>query len=447
MPPKGKGKGGKSSKGGWRSDGGTKTVSLDEFLASSGGGLPSTVSAGVGSGGTDLGVLHTLVTALANPASQSLHSRTPGPPRTIKLASADEERRLVAAYALLKEKEAMDEKNRIRQLVDEGMKARLGSPEKNPGVKQSARKNKKAKVDIVEDLTETSSEAEGPESPGPLQPSRGAKHRKKLREELSSLRDALPALMEFKETMMELLTADKAGGSDDDSAGAKSGGTVMRQLRRAYRTYTQQTTPTPSPLGTADQSVAAKEPKGMSSRTKRTASRALNGNDLDKDTDPSDTGSEGSTKMRALWEHFKSDTPTPSSTEKKTIPKKQSPINYFKATLDSLKGAGMLVDKEKFPIPDEKYAKTLSATDIDVVAPMVKKITTIMGKAAMAMKTKRKEADLAAKSMIVDGLGDHIGYRMPRGMDLSLYLASLLVWLMRAKIDFGQDPYMEQLIS
>ena len=49
--------------------------------------------------------------------------------------------------------------------------------------------------------------------------------------------------------------------------------------------------------------------------------------------------------------------------------------------------------------------------------------------------------------MIVDGLGDHIGYRMPRGMDLSLYLASLLVWLMRAKIDFGQDPYMEQLIS
>ena len=221
----------------------------------------------------------------------------------------------------------------------------------------------------------------------------------------------------------------------------------MRQLRRAYRTYTQQTTPTPSPLGTADQSVAAKEPKGMSSRTKRTASRALNGNDLDKDTDPSDTGSEGSTKMRALWEHFKSDTPTPSSTEKMTIPKKQSPINYFKATLDSLKGAGTMVDKEKFPIPDEKYAKTLSATDIDVVAPMVKKITTIMGKAAMAMKTKRKEADLAAKSMIVDGLGDHIGYRMPRGMDLSLYLASLLVWLMRAKIDFGQDPYMEQLIS
>ena len=65
----------------------------------------------------------------------------------------------------------------------------------------------------------------------------------------------------------------------------------------------------------------------------------------------------------------------------------------------------------------------------------------------MAMKTKRKEADLAAKSMIVDGLCDHIGYRMPRGMDLSLYLASLLVWLMRARVDFNQDPYMEQLIS
>ena len=91
--------------------------------------------------------------------------------------------------------------------------------------------------------------------------------------------------------------------------------------------------------------------------------------------------------------------------------------------------------------------KTLSATDIDVATPMVKKITTIMVKPSMAMKTKRKEADLAAKSMIVDGLGDHIGYCMPRGMDLSLYLASPLVWLMRARIDFGQDPCMAQLIS
>ena len=418
MPPKGKGKGGKTSKGGWRGDGGSKTVSLNEFLASSGGGLPSTVSAGVGSGGTDLGALQTLVTALANPSSQSLHSRTPGPPRTIKLESADEERRMVAAYALLREKEAMDEKNRIRQLVEEGVKARLGSPMKSPVVKRSASKNKKAKVDDEIELPETSSETEGPETPEPVQPSRGAKHRKKLREELSSLRDAMPALLEFKESMMELLTAEKAGGSDDESAGAKSGGPMMRHLRRAHRTYTQQTTPTPSPLGGTAQSV---EP-GKSSRTKRSASRALNGNDLDKDTNPSDSGSEGSTKMKALWDHFASDNPTPKSTDKKTIPKKQSPLNRFKATLDSLRGAGMMVDKEKFPIPDEKYAKTLSATDIDVTTPMVNKITTIMENAAMAMKVKRKEADLAAKSMIVDGLGDHLGYRVPRGMKLDLYL-------------------------
>jgi hypothetical protein len=78
---------------------------------------------------------------------------------------------------------------------------------------------------------------------------------------------------------------------------------------------------------------------------------------------------------------------------------------------------------------------------------VVGKLTTITEKAAKAMKTKQVEADLAAKSMIVDGLGDHIEYRMPRGMDLGLYLASLVVWLMRARTNFTQDPYMEQLIS
>ena len=68
-------------------------------------------------------------------------------------------------------------------------------------------------------------------------------------------------------------------------------------------------------------------------------------------------------------------------------------------------------------------------------------------KAAKAMKKKRKEADLAAISMIVDGLGDHIEYRKPRAMTLDLYLASTLVWLIRGKIDFTCDPYMALLIS
>ena len=56
-------------------------------------------------------------------------------------------------------------------------------------------------------------------------------------------------------------------------------------------------------------------------------------------------------------------------------------------------------------------------TDIKIVTPMVEKLIAKMEGAAKAMKSKRTAADKAAKSMITDGLGDHIGYRMPRGMD------------------------------
>ena len=390
MPPKGKGKGGQSSKSGWKSDGNAKAVTLKEFLACSGVGTTSAGSSSVGGVGADAGALQTLVAALTHPSSQLPNSRSQGSLRTIKLESIEDERRLVAAYTLLKEKEAEEERHRIAMLVDEGVKARLGSPEKDPAKVRAEPKRKKAKVDIVKERGETSSETEGPESPDPKQPSRGSKHRKKKRDELSYLRETMPALLEFKDTMMEMLTDDRAGGSDDESAGARAGGAVLRQLRRAHRSYQQAT---PSPLGKVHPPIAMEKPSGESSGTK-TASRDLQFSDLDKVTTPSDSGSGESTKMKALLSHFAP--PTPSTTKKPT-PKKLSPLNLFKATLDSLKGAGLMVDKGVFPTPTEKYAKTLSKTDIEMVTPIVRKLTTITDKAAKAMKINRVDADLAAK--------------------------------------------------
>ena len=150
MPPKGKGKGGKSSKGGWRSDGGSKATTIKEFLASSGVEASSTTSVAGSDAGGDVGALQTLANALANTTANSLYARTPGSSRTIKLESAEDERRMVAAYTLLREKEAMDEKRRIEVMVEERLKETLGSPTKEATPKKSARKKKKAKVEIVE---------------------------------------------------------------------------------------------------------------------------------------------------------------------------------------------------------------------------------------------------------------------------------------------------------
>ena len=126
---------------------------------------------------------------------------------------------------------------------------------------------------------------------------------------------------------------------------------------------------------------------------------------------------------------------------------KLSPKQLFDATLDSLKGAALLVNTKKFPRPDEKYTKSFSKADTEIVAPIVAKLIAMMEKASKAMKAKRAEADKAALSMIVDGLGEHIEYRKPRGMTLNLYLTSVVVWLVRARTNFSQDPFLAMLIS
>ena len=123
-------------------------------------------------------------------------------------------------------------------------------------------------------------------------------------------------------------------------------------------------------------------------------------------------------------------------------------MNRLKATLDSLKGAAGEVDKAKYPPPDESYLREhVNEADLAMVAPLVSNMLDITAKAASAMKKRKVEATRAAESMIVDGLADHIGFRLSRGMDMAQYLGVLFIWLLRAQVDFSQDPYTDQLLK
>ena len=61
--------------------------------------------------------------------------------------------------------------------------------------------------------------------------------------------------------------------------------------------------------------------------------------------------------MQALRGHFVT---APSSSAKKTLPKKQTPVALYQAILDSLKGAAEMVDVKDHPIPDEKFFKKMA---------------------------------------------------------------------------------------
>ena len=68
-------------------------------------------------------------------------------------------------------------------------------------------------------------------------------------------------------------------------------------------------------------------------------------------------------------------------------------------------------------------------------------------KAAKAMKIKKADADLGAQTMLTEGLGDTIGYRVPRGAETESYIAVLLIWLIQAGVDFTADPYTNLLLT
>ena len=95
-----------------------------------------------------------------------------------------------------------------------------------------------------------------------------------------------------------------------------------------------------------------------------------------------------------------------------------------------------MVDVKDHPIPDGKLFKKL-ATKLNLakVKPLVDNLQGAMAKAAKAMKTKTAEADLSAQTMLTEGLGDTIGYRIPRSAEIESYIAVLLIWLIQAGVD------------
>jgi hypothetical protein len=121
---------------------------------------------------------------------------------------------------------------------------------------------------------------------------------------------------------------------------------VLRRIRWASREYMYQQA-TPSPQGKLrDRSPSQGDPaKGMSSKTKNAASRRLH-DQLDPSPDvPSET-SGSSDLMQALRGHFVAE---PSSSTKKKLPHKKTPINLYQAILDSLKGAADIIGGSKGP--------------------------------------------------------------------------------------------------
>ena len=70
-----------------------------------------------------------------------------------------------------------------------------------------------------------------------------------------------------------------------------------------------------------------------------------------------------------------------------------------------------------------------------------------MVKAAKSMKIKKADADLGAQTMLTEGLGDTIGYRIPRSVNTESYIAVLLIWLIQAGVDLTGDPYTNFLLT
>ena len=149
--------------------------------------------------------------------------------------------------------------------------------------------------------------------------------------------------------------------------------------------------------------------------------------------------------MQALRGHFVAE---PSSSTKKKLPKKQTPINLYQAILDSLKGAADMVEVKDHPVPDAKLFKKMATTpNLAKVQPLVDNLLGAMVKAAKSMKKKKADADLSAQTMLTEGLGDTIGYRIPRSVNTESYIAVLLIWLIQAGVDLTGDPYTNFLLT
>ena len=442
MPPKGaKGKGGaRSSKGGYHERGGGDTISFSDFMASNGTGAttPANPATTVGVG-AEASALQQIAAHLQQ-STPGGNTFKPGTLKTVKFNSVAEQQRMVMAMSLLKEKEARDEGVRIQTMVQAGIKAHLGSPKRTvtpPG--KGKQKQKTQEVDEAsEDETGDDSSAE---QTGLIPSSRNAKHKKRQREEYRLLKDMVPALKSFHETVSGMLSGERVVESDDEGDGTGVAG-FLRRIRSANREYHQAT---PSPQGKlSDRNPKQGDPvKGMRGKA-NVASRHLHAQFETSTDEPSET-SGSSDLMQALRGHFVT---TPSPSTKKTIPKKQTPIALYKAILDSLRGAAEMVDVKDHPIPDGKLFKKLATKpNLAKVKPLVDNLQGAMVNAAKAMKKKRADADLSAQTMLTEGLGDTIGFRIPRGVNTESYIAVLLIWLIQAGVDLTGDPYTNFLLT
>ena len=441
MPPKGaKGKGGaRSSKGGFHERGGGGTISFSDFMASNGTGAttPANPATTVGVG-AEASALQQIAAALQQTPRGDTFK--PGTLKTVKFNSVAEQQRMVMAMSLLKEKEARDEGVRIQTMVQAGIKAHLGSPKRTvtpPG--KGKQKQKTQEVDEASD-DETGDDSSA-EQTGLIPSSRNAKHKKRQREEYRLLKDMVPALKSFHETVSGMLSGERVVESDDEGDGTGVAG-FLRRIRSANREYHQAT---PSPQGKlSDRNPKQGDPvKGMRGKA-NVASRHLHAQFETSTDEPSET-SGSSDLMQALRGHFVA---TPSPSTKKTIPKKQTPVALFQAILDSLKGAAEMVDEKDHPIPDGKLFKKLATKpNLAKVKPLVDNLQGVMVKAAQSMKKKRADADLSAQTMLTEGLGDTIGFRIPRGVNTESYIAVLLIWLIQAGVDLTGDPYTNFLLT
>jgi hypothetical protein len=441
MPPKGaKGKGGaRSSKGGYRERSGGDTISFSDFMASNGTGAttPANPATTVGVG-AEASALQQIAAALQS--TPVVNTSQPGTLKTVKFNTMAEQQRMVMAMSLLQEKEKKDEEVRFKAMVQAGIKAHLGSPKRTvtPPGKGNKNKNTQEVDEASEDETGDDSSAE---QTGLISSSRNAKHKKRQREEYRLLKETVPALRSFYEEVSGMLGDDRGTESDDEVKGSGVA-RFMRRIRSAEREYRQAT---PSPQGKlGNRNPKQGDPvKGMSSKA-NVASRHLHAQ-FETSTDAPSEASGSSDLMQALRGHFVT---APSPSTKKTLPTKQTPIARYKAILDSLKGAAEMVDVKDHPIPDEKLFKKL-ATKLNLanIKPLVVNLQGAMAKAAKAMKTKRTDAELSAQTMLTEGLGDAIGYRILKGAKIESYMSVLLIWLIQAGIDFAADPYTNLLLT
>jgi hypothetical protein len=120
----------------------------------------------------------------------------------------------------------------------------------------------------------------------------------------------------------------------------------------------------------------------------------------------------------------------------------QTPLIEYNCILRSLEGAATLIDKDTFPIP------TIDQNDIDLFKPLVDQFMTVMEKAEKAQgQNDGIGATKSQETRLTEGLGDTVGLRKQRGMDISEYVTTVFVWFCYAGVNMKADQFLRVLIQ